>query len=270
MSGYFSMGNDLRDHWFKIGRTEVGSTLFVVGAVIISWLVAAGAPAWPAMAAFSPDAILGGQFWRLFTWPLANGISLWSALYLFFFWIFGTELESGLGKKRMATLLVGVWAALTIASLLVGLALGSGTLLAGFGMIQFIILLLWIAEYPNRPFFFNIPAWVIGAVLVAVQLLSMIGARDLVGLLGMLLAFALVAVLARRLGLLRDQKWIPGARASRPTRPSKVQKAQAKQREQRAKDDARLNALLDQISERGMDSLTPAQRRELMKLRNRR
>lgn len=269
VSGYFSMGNDLRDHWFKIGRTEVGSTLLVVGLVILSWFVSVGAPAAPTMLAYTPQDLLGGGIWRLLTWPLANPISLWGALNLFFFWVFGTELESQIGKVRMAQLLVGIWAALTISATLVGLALG-GTLLAGIGLVQFVVLLLWIAENPNRPFFFNIPAWIIGAVLVAVQALAMLAGRAVGSLVSMALAFVLVAVLARWLGLLGQYEQIPGRRKARPARPSREQRQARKQQEQRAQDSERLDQLLDQISEKGMDSLSPAQRRELMRLRNRR
>ncbi|WP_394276486.1 hypothetical protein [Luteococcus sp.] len=269
MSGYFSMGNDLRDHWFKIGRTEVGSTLLVVGLVILSWFVSVGAPAAPTLLAYSPQDLLGGAFWKVLTWPLANPISLWGALNLFFFWVFGTELESQLGKVRMAQLLVGIWAALTLSSTVVGLALG-GTLLAGIGLVQFVVLLLWIAENPNRPFFFNIPAWIIGAVLVGIQALAMLAGRAIGSLLSMALAFMLVAVLARWLGLLGHVEQIPGRRKTHPSRPTREQRQARKQHQQREQDSARLDQLLDQISEKGMDSLTPAQRRELMKLRNRR
>ncbi len=280
MSGYFSKGNDLRDHWFKAGRTEVGTTLLVVGAVLISWIVdvlvtmSTGGTGLAELFMFTPHQVLNGEVWRVVSWPLANQISIWDVLNLFFFYIFGTELEVQIGKARMARLLVGIWAALTVAATIVGLGLNSWAALAGIGMVQFIVLLLWIAEYPRRPFFFGIPAWLIGAVLVGVQALQMLAGRNILGLLEMALAFVLVALIARRLGLLRDYDWIPRlASASRPAKPGRTTRAakeQAKRQASRAKDDARLDELLDLISEKGMESLSAAQRRELMKLRNRR
>ncbi|MEL4504314.1 hypothetical protein AAEX63_07170 [Luteococcus sp. H138] len=271
MSGYFSMGNDLRDHWFKIGRVEVGSTLLVVGAVVLSWIASVIAPNLPALLYFTSGHLLAGEVWRALTWPLAESISLWGVLSLFFFWIFGTELEQQLGKNKMAQLLVGIWASLTLSSAVLGLLLSQWAGLMGIGLVQFVVLLLWIAENPHRPFFFSIPAWIIGAVLVAVQALQLLAARNLVALLSMLLAFALVAIFARRLGLLRDFAWIPGREAApKPGKPTKAAREQAKRQAARAKDDDRLNELLDQISAKGMDSLSASQRRELMKLRNRR
>ncbi|MEL4359337.1 MULTISPECIES: hypothetical protein [unclassified Luteococcus] len=273
MSGYFSMGNDLRDHWFKIGRVEVGSTLLTVGAVVLAWIASVIAPNLPAVLLFTTAELLGGEVWRAFTWPFAEQIGLWGVLSLFFFWIFGTELEQQLGKNKMAVLLLGIWASLTVSAAALGLLLSNFAVLMGIGLIQFVVLLLWIAENPRRPFFFAIPAWVVGAVLVALQVLQLIAARNLVALLSMLLGFALVAVLARSQGLLRDYDWIPGRSTPKPGKPGKPTRAareQAKRQAARAKDDDRLNELLDQISAKGMDSLTPAQRRELMKLRNRR
>lgn len=274
------MGNDLRDHWFKAGRTEVGTTLLVVGAVLVSWIVdvlvrmSTGGSGLAELLMFTPQQVMAGEVWRVVSWPLANQISIWDVLNLFFFYLFGTELEAQLGKARMARLLAGIWAALTVAATIVGLGLNSWAMLAGIGMVQFIVLLLWIAEYPRRPFFFGIPAWVIGAVLVGVQALQMLAGRNILGLLEMALAFVLVALLARRLGLLRDYAWIPGqeaaARPAKPGKPTRAAKEQAKRQAARAKDDARLDELLDLISAKGMDSLSPAQRRELMKLRNRR
>lgn len=47
--------------------------------------------------------------------------------------------------------------------------LPGSTMLMGLSMIQLLIILLFIMEQPNRPFFFGIPAWIIGAILVGLQ-----------------------------------------------------------------------------------------------------
>lgn len=270
VSIYFP-GNDLRDHWFKVGRTEVGTTLLVVGLVVLSWLVNIAVLGLPGLTYLAPGAVEAGEVWRLVTWPLAGTVNLMAAFNLFFFWMFAGELEQGLGKVRMAQLLGGIAVVQTLVTMALHFAgLTSG--LAGISSLQFIVLLLWIAEYPNRPFFFGIPSWVIGAILVVVQALGYMQARDGSGLLAMVLTALLVAMLARRLGLLRDQTWIPVKQGSDPG-SRKIRKAQAqarKQAEDRAKDDARLDELLDLISANGIDSLSAAQRRELMKLRSRR
>ncbi|NHB85826.1 hypothetical protein G7085_18075 [Tessaracoccus sp. HDW20] len=96
---------------------------------------------------------------------------------------------------------------------LVGL-LVSGTGLAGLRMVEFSLLLIWIAEWPTRRFFFNIPAWVFGLVILALQVLPMLAFREWGALLGLILSLALVAIAARRVGLLSQYQWLPGGRRS--------------------------------------------------------
>lgn len=268
------MGGRAADPWFKVGNVEFGTTMVVIAVGVLSMLVsvftgASGNASAMDSLAYSPWSLAQGEVWRPFTWPLVNYLGLWTILNLFFFWVFGTELESQLGRKKMAHLLLGIWAAMTVAATLVGLAFSSGTWLAGLGMIQFIVLLLWICEYPNRPFFFGIPAWVVGAVLLALQLLSPIGRADWVGLFSMLLSLVAVAVIARRLGLLHEFAWIPGA--PKRNKPTREQKKAAKTRQQKANDQQKLDQLLDKISAGGgVDALSASERQELMRLRNRR
>lgn len=284
MSGLFAFRSS-GDPWFRLGRLEVTTTMAVVLAVAASWLMWVAIPALSLLLAYTPSAAASGELWRIVTWPLANGLSIWAVLNLFFFWYFGTDLENTLGRARMLRLLVGMWAALTAAATLVGLLIG-GTGLAGIGLIQFLVLLLWIAEYPRRPFFFGIPAWVIGVVLVGVQVFGLIAARNGASLLSLLLSLVLVAMVARHMGLLGEHAWIPGARRpgrtpqarqGRPSRLSRKGKAgrpgaarpEAGAERRAASDREKLDALLDRISDHGIDSLSAAERRELMRLRDR-
>jgi hypothetical protein len=206
------------------------------------------------------------------TWPFANDLSFWTVINLALFWYFGTELERLIGHTRMVWLLLGMWASLTAAFTVVALISAGGTGLGSLDFPQFLLLLLWIAEYPRRPFFFSIPAWVIGVVLVAVRVFGLIAARDVGGLLSLVFSFVLVSVVARAVGLLSEYPWIPGrlVRGKPATaRGPRISRASARQASRHASDRDRLDALLDQINDEGLNSLTEAQRRELMKLRER-
>ena len=270
MSGLFASRNSSGDAWFRLGRLEVGTVVLVMILVVASWLAWVAAPGLPGALAFSPQAVAAGELWRVFTWPLANGLSLWSVLTLFFFWYFGGELEASIGKVRMAWLLAGVWASLTVAATLAALALGGGLWLAGISLVEFVVLLVWIAEYPDRRFIFGIPAWVLGVVLVAVQALVMIASRDAGALLSLVLSLVLVAIAARRVGLLTGYPWIPGGPSSARKPAARAPRSGRARTPRRDRSDAeRLDALLDQINERGIDSLSPGQRRELIRLRDR-
>lgn len=256
--------------WFRIGRLEVTSVLFAVLLVVLGWFTRIGVPA--STLSFSPDALFSGQVWRLVTWPLADFPSLFGALNLFFFYWFGTELEQQIGRDRMARFLVSLGLALMGVTVLVWLLTHAPVGLAGLGMVMFLVFLVWIADNPRRPIFFGIPAWVIGAVLLGIQVLTLLAARDVWDLLSLVLSTVFAALIAKANGLLTGLAWVPGGRRAsspRPSRPTKVDKAAARQHARRASDREQLDALLDRINENGIGSLTEAERKKLMDLRAR-
>lgn len=280
--------NVSRDHsgdaWFRLGKLDVTSTMLVVLIGAVGVVASAFAPVLYQVGRFVPAEVLQGQVWRAVTWPFVDGISLWSILTLVLLWYFGRDLENQVGRRPMMSLYVALWAILTVVAFVVGLAMGGGAM-AGLRSIQFIVLLLWIAEYPRRPFFFGIPAWVVGAVLVALQVLSYIAIRDLAGLASLVVTFFVAAVVARRFGLLSDLSWLPGRRGSAPRirqgggvrapqaaapRTPRAARAEQKAAARQASDHERMDALLEKISEQGIHSLTPAERKELEALRERR
>ena len=272
MSGFFGARDSHSEPWFRIGRLEVTTVVLVVLVAVGFGLAWVASPSLPMALRYTVGEVASGELWRLFTWPFAISLDLWTVITLALFWYFGTELERMIGNIRMGWLLLGIWLSLTAAYTVVALILGGGRGLAGLGTIEFLLLILWIAEYPRRPFFFNIPAWVVGAILVGVQVLGLIAARDLSGLLSLLLSFLLVAIVARSVGLLGEYSWIPGRVVrGRPVaaRAPRVPRASARQASRHASDRERLDALLDQINASGLNSLTESQRRELMKLRDR-
>ena len=280
--------NVSRDHsgdaWFRLGRLDVTSTVLLVFIGALGVVASAFAPVLAEGGIFEPRLVLQGHVWRAFTWPFVDRISLWSILTLALLWYFGRDLENQIGRRPMMSLYIALWAILTAVGFVIGLALGGGAM-AGLRNIQFIILLLWILENPSRPFFFGIRAWVIGAVLVALQVLSYIAARDWAGLISLLITFAVVALVARRFGLLSDLSWLPRRRRSRPAhsqgggvrtpqaaapRGPRASRAEQKAAARRQSDAERMDALLEKISEQGIHSLTPAERKELEALRERR
>ncbi len=248
--------------------------LVLLGAVGL--VASAIVPSLPALLAFLPARVFAGEVWRIVTWPVTEGVSLWSLLTLVILWYFGSQLEATVGKIPMAKLYVGAWAAMTAAAAFVGILAPNAVALIGLDQIQFAILLLWIAEYPTRPFFFRIPAWVIGAVLLGIQLLGWIAARAWGTVVAELLGLFGVAVAARGVGLLSSYSWIPGGRSSR--RPSSRSSSRGKPggsrpargERRRMADEQRLDELLAKISAQGLHSLSKGERAELDKLRERR
>jgi hypothetical protein len=215
------------------------------------------------------------------TWPLAypGGIGLLDAFVIFIFWYFGTEIESLLGKKKMAWFLalisVGLgllWVAVVELSTLYGQ-------LYSLNQIELMVLLVFIAEYPHRRFFFNIPGWVIGVIIIGISVLSYVGNRDWLLLLNFGFGLLLTAIISRSLGLMSEWRQVPRLNVRRSPRPKRQRRPAGPTVVQGpwqpsgpppvSRDQAALDALLDKISASGMDSLTDREREELMILRER-
>lgn len=271
------------DPWFRVGTLEVTTTMFVVIASSVVLVLGAFAPVLPAWLALFPDRVGVGQVWRLATWPLANDIraGIWPIVTIFFFWYFGGTLEEEIGRARMTGLVT--WLTLSIGMLAVFLSIPFGwsePVLVGLGTLELMILLIWIAERPHARFLFNIPAWLFGLVIVAVQLLQLTAYRSWVVLLHFVLSLGLAAIVAGRYGLLSEYAAIPRIapssprvrRTRRPTRnsggvvagPWAGSSAPAVD-----SDRAKLDALLDKIGETGMSSLSSSERKQLDVLRRR-
>ena len=239
--------------------------------------------------AFWPDDVRHGWVWQLATWPLANPPTFFGALTIFFFWYFGSQLEDQLGRARMARFLVLLTLGLSVLGLLISAPFGfTEPVLYGLGSLELIVLLVWIAEHPHARFFFGIPAWLLGVVLVAIPVLQMLGTGQLLLLLHLLLGLVLAAVVARAFGLLSEVEFIPKLAGAGPRRAPRRPSGRASRRQRRSggpgsvvagpwagssspvsSDQAKLDALLDKIHAGGMDSLTAKEREQLVTLSRR-
>ncbi|MEZ5094508.1 DUF6576 domain-containing protein [Nocardioides sp.] len=272
------------DPWFRIGTLEVTTTWFVVLLSGFVLVLGAFSPTLIFYLTLFPEYLQSGQVWRLVTWPLANDIRLgiWPVITIFFFWYFGGMLEEELGRATMARLLL--WTTLFVGVLAVVLSIPFGwfdPVVGGLGTLELLVLLIWIAERPHARFLFNIPAWVFGVVIVAIQVLQLTAYRSWLVLLHLLLSIGIGALVARHYGLLQEYAAIPrlGSPGGRPKRQRRTPSSGsggvvagpwAGSSVPRVDNDrAQLDALLDKISESGMDSLTSGERKQLEVLRRR-
>jgi hypothetical protein len=279
-------GRGSDDGWFRLGSIEVTTTVLVVVlaiASVVEWAFEGNLGPLQSHLYLDPHSVVSGQVWRVLTWPWANprGIGLLEAIALINFWYFGTEIEALLGKKRMAWFLglitVGLgllWVAVVELSTLYGT-------LSSVNQLELMVLLVFIAEYPSRRFFFNIPGWVIGVVIVGISVLGYIGTRDWLLLVNLLLGLALTAIIARSLGLMAELTWVPNLAIRRkPKKPKRSRRGggegtvvtgpwQPTPTPPVSRDQAELDALLDKSHASGMDSLTDQEREQLLVLRDR-
>ncbi len=175
-----------------------------------------------------PDLVLDGQIWRIATWPVPNPPDIWLVIMLAVFWYFGTEVEGLLGRVRFAVF-IGL---VTVIPGIVALPLID---LPQYGIrpVELCVFLLFVAEYPFVRFFFGIPGWVIGAVILGIEILQLLGERNEKGIVFLFVALAVAAVTARTMGLLTNYPWVPalpiGALGqSRRTKRSKSKKSRSR------------------------------------------
>jgi hypothetical protein len=301
MAGRFSFSVPERrnpsEPWFRIGTLDVNTTMVVVLASVATMFVwAASQDLWLNLALL-PDSVRGGELWRLLTWPLANQPGIWEVLTIAIFWYFGREIEGLLGRTRFAVMLV----LLSVIPGLVGTALDIGDY--SLRAVELAVFLVFIAEYPYARFFFGIPAWAIGAVIVGVQVLQYLGFRETERILLLFVTIAVAALTARSMGLAQSLPWIPklpypgggGSRQRRkrrprparggsgavidgpwaaPTRGTSAPLPQPPRAGDDPRDQVELDSLLDKISANGMDGLSADEKRRLnelsKRLRNRR
>jgi len=279
------------DPWFRIGTLDVGTTVLVIllcAASMLLWAI--DSSAWLNLALL-PEEVRSGQVWRVLTWPLANQPGIWEVFTLAIFWYFGREIEGMLGRARFAVLLL----LLALVPGIVGVLLNIPE--AGLAPVELGVFLIFIAEYPFARFFFGVPAWAIGAVIVGIQVLQYLGYRETERILLLFVGIATAALVARSFGLATSVPWIPkiplpgggGGRQRRRRLPkgrgsgsggrvvngpwSAPSRGAALPQPPGAAavdgDQAELDALLDKISERGMDGLSNEEKRRLNDLSKR-
>lgn len=273
-----------QEPWFHIGSLGVTTTWLVVfgsiaGLVLFAFLGGAGVVG---LGLIQPN-LADLKLWTLVTWPFAYPqFSIFDVLAIFFFWYFGSDLERNeLGRVRFAWLLVTFTAVLSVLAVFFGSVLDPNYVLAGLGMLEMMVVLLWIAQWPDRMFIFNIPAWLFGVVLVGIQLIQYLGYRSWVMLLVFVVGLVVNAFVARQFGLLDKFAWIP--QVAGPGQPKAPKPAKAKKRKSGptvvtgpwesstvSKDEQRMDELLDKIHAEGADALTSKEKKELMQLRERR
>lgn len=208
MPGRYSFGSvrggGSRDPWFRVNHFDVNTTTLITALSGLSMLLWAISPATFAWLIELPSEVKRGQLWRIATWPLANPPSIWTVLTLYIFWLLGTQLENTLGRFRF----LGMLTALTIVPGIIGVLINVP--LGGFRTVELGIFVAYALENPRTRFMFNIPAWVMAAVIVGIEVLQLSGNRDGGGIVLLFVLLATAVVMLKSLGMGSDlPAWVP-------------------------------------------------------------
>ena len=223
-----------RDGWFRLGNVDITTTALLCLLGVASMLLYAISPDAFYRLAFFPEQVRDGELWRLATWPIANPPDVFVFIGIVFFWMFGHASEDLIGRKRYT----GLVALITIVPAAIVSLIGDFHTttrgVAGVGLIGTVMLVLFAAERPNAPFFFGIPAWVVAAVFVGIDILQYSGNRMWGTLVQLLLMLVFALVMVRQWGFVESMSFIPrfGGGSSSRSRPSTTRAASPKRRQQ--------------------------------------
>lgn len=283
-----------RDGWFRVGGLDVTTTAMLVLAGVGSMFLYAISKTTFEKLVFYPAAVRDGELWRLVTWPIANPPTrIWVVLTLLFFWIIGHAVEEMLGRIKYTVLIVLI--TIVPAAFVTLLPAASFPTIpeVGLGLLGTALFVVFAVEHPELPFFFGIPAWIIAAVFVGIDVLWLVGDRVWGTLVLMLSAIVMAVVLVRQWGFARRLAFIPKVGGS-GSKPKSRAAAPRRGPERRASDrrgsvvegpwsaptpprptpdaaaaQVELDELLDKISATGLDSLSTAEKRRLNELSKR-
>ncbi len=287
----FNMGRfgNSDDPWFRVGTIDVSTTIFVVGVGVLSMFVwAIEGPTHPLLKRmwFTGSDVANGQVWRLLTWAIPNDPDIWTLLLFAVFFMLGSQLEMVMGRRLFTAYLVVLTLVPPVIATLYHLVTGSDGLVLGLRFLELGVLVGFALRAPNARFWPGIPAWGIAAGIVVLDLLQYIGVRGQgFSILFLLTTVAVSMLMLRALGFAEEADWLPKvplpvSYGGQP-KPSRAPSTSRRKKRGRGKlsvapapneparralsrlEEAEVDAILDQVSERGMDSLTPQQRQRL-------
>lgn len=264
--------------WFTLGTLPVTTTVAITGLGVLGLFLVVLEGGYGTLSSallLDTKAITGGQLWRILTWPIPpNSTAFWALLGLIFFFMIGSQFERMLGRTAFTVLMGALIVIPGLLGSLVAVLVDESVPSFGLSMAFLGIAAGFSAAVPQARSFFGIPFWVLVAFFFVVQFLDILTARSLSGLVILIATGAIGLVLTRSFGFADSVPWIPSislpatATGSGPRRAPKRKKRPKNKAGLRsvptaASSDAEIDALLDQVNERGIDSLSKQQKATL-------
>ncbi len=274
--------------WFSIGSLEVNTTVGIVALGAIG-MVASYVPDLVRLVALNRNALAGFQIWRLVTYVLPNEPNFWTLIMLLMVYMFGSQLENQIGREGMLRLVVALTVVPAVVFAVLAVAVGSSSGFVGLDVVELGLLVAFAAQFPWVRFFFGIPAPIMVGIFVLLRILSTGGSLPALALVLTTVALAVFGL--RAMGYAGDVHQIPrlsipgltpagSSHQSKPNRSSGTKGSSRRRKKKSARDDsslrvvpspptrssqppAEIDAILDQINESGIGSLTPEQRATL-------
>ncbi len=276
--------------WFMVGSVAVTTSVFVTGLAFLGLmlLVIEGGigPVGGAMR-LNENALLQGQVWRFATYivPAAAG-PFFALIGMAFFYFIGSAFEGQIGRRAYTALLVTLTIVPAVIGVLLRIITGETTGVlesSSLGSMFFGMACGYAAANMQAKSFFGIPFWGLLAFFFVVQVLGLLISRSLVGLVMLFVTVGIALIVVRSLGFSNVEQIptvpLPGFFSDSPTGTSVAAPSRPRAKKKKTKksssshlrsvpdvptaSEAEIDALLDQVSDLGFDSLTKQQKQTL-------
>lgn len=271
--------------WFNIGPVAITTTAAISGLSIIFILVLAlegNVGPINRNLILTDDALRGGEIWRIVTWPVSIILSreiFGQLLSAIFFYLIGSQFESMMGRRTYTIFIAILVVIPAILALLIGIVTDFPVGAVGLRMLFLGVACGFAAAFVHAKSFFGIPFWALVAVIFVVSVLGDLADRNWPALVMDLSSAGIGLVFTRSLGFAPEVDWIPSialpasltSGSSSSPSPKTTRRRTKKSRSSAnlrsvtmpVASDAEIDALLDQVNEQGMNSLTKEQKATL-------
>lgn len=279
--GGFGGGGSWRPPLFTLGKFPIHVTGLILLLQIVGMLITVvSAGKIVDWTAFSADSFLGGQVWAAVTYAFFELPSISFVIGAYFFFLFGSAVESSMSRKDYVTLGLGVLLLPPLVSLACHFSGMKSFGIIGSNIPHLSIFMAFCAMNPNVPSFFGIKIKWFGLAFFGITVLQLLTGRAWSLLIAYALAVGFAIWFVRRLGFregfsLGEELLGPGRggipRVSRGKKKKKVRRAKETKPKLRPKsslskaDDSEVDRILDKINKDGLHSLTDEERELLQR-----
>ncbi len=278
--------------WFTVGNVDITTTTATIAVSFFYFLVwAIEGPSrglskylYLVSEEFGVGSVAEGQFWRLVTWPIVNEPDFWALLLFAVFFMLGNQLEGLMGRRPFLSFLIMLTLVPAIAVTILEIVFPDFLGVAfGLRFVELGILVAFAAQFPTARFWPGIPAWGIAAFIVGLDFLQALGDRNDYQFIMLAVTVATGLIGIKSFGHANEVPWIPKVplpavmtgESSHPAGRSTGTKRSSRRRGRANLSsvpatppvdplaDLEIDALLDQVAERGLDSLSKEQRKRL-------
>jgi membrane associated rhomboid family serine protease len=256
---------------FPVDVTTLLVALHVVTAVFACLFVSMGAGRMLELMQFDSARVLGeGQVWRLATYGFVHAPSmlLWFAIEMYMLFVFGREVEKFIGRRAYVVLYLLLLLAPSFILTLWGIGQRAG--LAGSPALHFGIFVAFAAIYPGVELLLRITAKWMALILAAIYTLQLLAYHAWTDLAVVWTSIAAGFLFIRLHGAGPELLWWENLKGRLQPKPkfTVVPKSTITSRDG---DDVyeSIDPILDKIGKFGIGSLTPSERRQLDRARNR-